>query len=192
LRKELADEQGVPAFVVFGDLALRQMALYLPQSEENFSRISGVGEEKLKQYGEIFTEVIQTYAKENDFSEKNVPVKRSAMPRRLNRLGSTHLDTKNLVLKKMSIEKMASMRGISARIIAAHVEKLVSTGEKIDIDYLRPSVEKFETIKAAFQKSGGTALSPVREMLGEQFSYAELKIARLFIKSSMLNLCGRS
>ena len=43
LRKELADEQGVPPFVVFGDLALRQMAVYLPQSEENFSRISGVG-----------------------------------------------------------------------------------------------------------------------------------------------------
>jgi len=183
LRKKIADEKRIPPFVVFGDLALRQMALYLPHSEENFSRISGVGEEKLKQYGKIFTEVIQTYAKENDLSGKNVPVKRSAMQRRLNRLGSTHLDTKNLVLKKMSIEKMASMRGISARTIAAHVEKLVSTGEKIDIDYLRPPVEKFEKIKAAFQKSGGTALSPVREMLGEQFSYEELRIARLFIKS---------
>jgi ATP-dependent DNA helicase RecQ len=191
-RKKIADEKGVPPFVVFGDLALRQMALYLPQSEENFSRISGVGEEKLKQYGKILTEVMQTYAKENDLSEKNVPVKRSARPRRPNRLGSTHLDTKKLVLKKMSIEKMASMRGVAARTIAAHIEKLVSTGEKIDIDYLRPSVEKFETIKAAFQESGGTALSPVREMLGEQFSYEELRIARLFIKSSMFNLCGRS
>ena len=44
LRKEMADEQGVPPFVVFGDLALRQMALYLPQSEANFSKVSGVGE----------------------------------------------------------------------------------------------------------------------------------------------------
>ena len=78
LRKELADEQGVPPFVVFGDLALRQMAVYLPQSEENFSRISGVGQEKLKRYGKIFTEVIQTYAQENNLREKEVPVKRSA------------------------------------------------------------------------------------------------------------------
>ena len=38
LRKKIADEKGVPPFVVFGDLALRQMALYLPQSEENFSK----------------------------------------------------------------------------------------------------------------------------------------------------------
>jgi ATP-dependent DNA helicase RecQ len=85
LRKKLADEQGVPPFVVFGDLALRQMALYLPQSEENFSKISGVGEAKLKQYGKIFTEVIKTYAKQNNLSEKDVPVKRSARPRRQQR-----------------------------------------------------------------------------------------------------------
>ncbi len=183
LRKELADEQGVPPFVVFGDLALRQMAAYLPQSEENFSRISGVGQEKLKRYGKIFTEVIQTYAQENNLSEKDVPVKRSARPQRSNRLGSTYRETQELVRQKMSIEKMASMRGLAAGTIAAHIEKLVSSGEKIDIDYLRPPVEKFETIKAAFQKSGGTALSPVLEMLGEPFSYAELKIARLFIKS---------
>ena len=183
LRKELADEQGVPPFVVFGDLALRQMAAYLPQSEENFSRISGVGQEKLKRYGKIFTEVIQTYAQENNLSEKDVPVKRPARPQRSTRLGSTYRETKELVRKKMSIEKMASMRGLAAGTIAAHIEKLVSSGEKIDIDYLRPPIGKFETIKAAFQKSGGTALSPVLEMLGEPFSYAELKIARLFIKS---------
>jgi ATP-dependent DNA helicase RecQ len=183
LRKKLADEKGIPPFVVFGDLALRQMALYLPQSEENFSKISGVGEAKLKQYGKIFTEVIQTYAEKNNLIEKNIPVQRSARARRLNRLGSTYRETQKLVLNKMSIEKMASTRGVSAGTIAAHIEKLVSSGERIDIDYLRPSAEKFETIKAAFQKSGGTALSPVREMLGEPFSYAELKIARLFMKS---------
>jgi ATP-dependent DNA helicase RecQ len=88
-----------------------------------------------------------------------------------------------MVRQKLSIEKMAAMRGLSDGTIAAHIEKLLSAGEQIDIDYLRPALEQFETIKAAFQKSGGTALSAVREMLGEQFSYAELKIARLFIKT---------
>ena len=192
LRKELADEQGVPPFVVFGDLALRQMASYLPQSEANFSKISGVGEAKLKQYGKIFTEVIQTYAQENNLREKEVPGKRSARPHRSERLGSTYRETKELVLKKMSIEKMASLRGLAAGTIAAHIEKLVSSGEEIDIDYLRPSSERFEQIKAAFQKSGGIALSAVRERLGEACSYEELRIARIFMKLSMLNLGGRS
>jgi ATP-dependent DNA helicase RecQ len=183
LRKELADEKGVPPFVVFGDLALRQMAVYLPQSEENFSRISGVGQEKLKRYGKIFMGVIQTYAQENNLSEKEVPVKRPARPHRPNRLGPTYRETQKLILQKMSIEKMASMRGLAAGTIASHINKLVSSGEEIDIDYLRPPVEKFEKIKAAFQKSGGRALSPVGEMLGELFTYEELVIARLFMKS---------
>jgi ATP-dependent DNA helicase RecQ len=82
LRKKIADEKGVPPFVVFGDLALRQMAFYLPQREENFSRISGVGDEKLRQYGKIFTEVIQTYARKNNRLEKDVPVKKTGKPHR--------------------------------------------------------------------------------------------------------------
>ena len=182
-RKTIADEKGVPPYVIFGDLTLRQMAFYLPQSEDNFSRISGVGDEKLNQYGKILTEVIQTYAQENNLREKEVPAKRAARPHRPERLGSTYRETQELVRQKMSIEEMATTRGLAAGTIAAHVEKLLSAGEKIDIDYLRPPVEQFETIQAAFQTSGGRALFPVREMLGEQFSYAELKIARLFIKS---------
>lgn len=83
----------------------------------------------------------------------------------------------------MSLETMASLRGLAAGTIATHIEKLVSSGEKIDFTYLRPPIEQLETIKAAFQKSGGTALSTVLEMLGEPYTYAGLKIARLFIKS---------
>jgi ATP-dependent DNA helicase RecQ len=76
LRKQIADDKGVPAFVVFGDLALVQMAFYLPQSVESFAQISGVGAEKLKQYGKIFTDAIKSYAQEHHLSEKPIPVKR--------------------------------------------------------------------------------------------------------------------
>ncbi len=68
LRKKLADEQGVPAFVVFSDLSLRQMALYRPQTKEAFLKIKGVGEAKLRQYGKLFTEFIETYPKENNLN----------------------------------------------------------------------------------------------------------------------------
>ena len=182
LRKQLADEQGVPPFVVFGDLALRQMALHLPQSEENFSRISGVGEEKLRRYGQIFMEVIQTYARENNLQEKIIPVKRSTRTRRVKREGSTYQETKKLVLQQMPLEEMAQARGLAASTIVSHIEKLRSAGEEIEIDYLKLPREKFETIKAAFQKAGGMGLTPVKEMLGEDFSYEELGIARLFMK----------
>ncbi|HEY3915369.1 MAG TPA: RQC domain-containing protein, partial [Verrucomicrobiae bacterium] len=54
LRKTLADERNVPAYIVFSDVSLRQMARNYPGSEEEFSRINGVGEKKLKEFGAAF------------------------------------------------------------------------------------------------------------------------------------------
>jgi ATP-dependent DNA helicase RecQ len=54
LRKSLADERFVPAYIVFSDVALRQMARHYPASGEEFSRISGVGEKKLAEFGAAF------------------------------------------------------------------------------------------------------------------------------------------
>ena len=54
LRKRLADERGVPPYIVFSDVALRQMARDYPADEEDFIRISGVGEKKLHEFGSTF------------------------------------------------------------------------------------------------------------------------------------------
>jgi ATP-dependent DNA helicase RecQ len=54
LRKKLADERNVPAYIVFSDVALRQMARYYPASDDQFTRISGVGEKKLQEFGAVF------------------------------------------------------------------------------------------------------------------------------------------
>ena len=58
LRKRLADEQGVPPYVVFGDAALVQMARNKPRDRDAFLDISGVGQVKLERYGEVFLEAI--------------------------------------------------------------------------------------------------------------------------------------
>ena len=62
LRRRLADVQNVPPFVVFNDVSLRHMAKTFPRTMEEFSRIIGVGEVKLEQYGPEFLQVIGGYA----------------------------------------------------------------------------------------------------------------------------------
>ena len=62
LRKQLADEQGVPPYVVFADAALRAMAQRQPATLTAFAEIPGVGEAKLKHYGEAFTALIREQA----------------------------------------------------------------------------------------------------------------------------------
>jgi len=61
LRKQLADEQSVPPYVVFADSSLRLMAQIQPQSLEAFSQISGVGSHKLARYGPKFVEAINQF-----------------------------------------------------------------------------------------------------------------------------------
>jgi ATP-dependent DNA helicase RecQ len=65
LRKRLADERDVPAYIVFSDVALRQMAREYPESERDFARISGVGEKKLKEFGELFLGEIGDHLRAN-------------------------------------------------------------------------------------------------------------------------------
>lgn len=62
LRKEIARASGIPPYMVFQDTALREMAEQSPLTEEAMLEISGVGEKKLKKYGERFLEAIRAFA----------------------------------------------------------------------------------------------------------------------------------
>jgi ATP-dependent DNA helicase RecQ len=62
LRKRLADSKGVPAYIVFNDASLIQMAERRPRSEEELLAVSGVGPKKLAQYGELFLSLIRDYS----------------------------------------------------------------------------------------------------------------------------------
>ena len=61
VRKQLADESGVPPFIVFGDVSLRGMAASLPRTEDEFAKVYGVGAEKLKRFGPVFIEAVSDY-----------------------------------------------------------------------------------------------------------------------------------
>lgn len=89
--------------------------------------------------------------------------------------------TKVLVEQKKSIKEMAEERNISTGTIIGHIEQLQARGDQLDIDYLKPKKDRFAIIFKAFQDSGDTMLSPVKEILGPSYSYDELKLTRLFL-----------
>jgi ATP-dependent DNA helicase RecQ len=61
LRLEIAKEEGVPPFMIFSDASLKDMTRIMPQEEESFLEVSGVGQVKLKKYGAAFLEAIKEY-----------------------------------------------------------------------------------------------------------------------------------
>jgi len=60
-RKELATEKRVPAFIIFGDRTLREMARIRPVTQESFASVYGIGERKREAYAEIFIKLIKQY-----------------------------------------------------------------------------------------------------------------------------------
>jgi ATP-dependent DNA helicase RecQ len=65
LRKKLADERHVPAYIVFGDTTLRAMAHYYPTSLAAMDGIPGLGEKKRAEFGALFAAEIADYLKTN-------------------------------------------------------------------------------------------------------------------------------
>ena len=65
LRKLLADERKVPAYIIFGDNTLRALAREYPQSLSALEGIPGIGEKKRAEFGEVFTATIAGYLKHN-------------------------------------------------------------------------------------------------------------------------------
>lgn len=178
LRRRIADERGVPPFVIFHDTTLREMASRLPKDRDDFSRISGVGHTKLEQFSQQFLEVIAGHISVSTPKE-DVPRgnDRKGIP---NRGSSDTIDQTNALLsQKLTLSQIANQRGLTERTIIGHLERLVLKGESLDLDYLMPQTDRLQAIQSAFQQTGDLFLKPAQELLGEEYSYQELWLARI-------------
>ena len=181
LRKSIADGKGVPPYMVFPDRSLQQMSHYYPQSRDAFSHISGVGRVKLEEYGEDFLQVIRDHAVLNQLQERPIPQATGRKHRSAEALSQTHIQTRDLLRQGLSIEEVARQRGVTKTTIFGHVERLTKAGEEFDISRWLMPLERFLIIENAFHQTGSMALGPVRELLGDDYSYDEIRLVRLYL-----------
>ncbi|HEY4479560.1 MAG TPA: RecQ family ATP-dependent DNA helicase [Candidatus Paceibacterota bacterium] len=174
----------VPPYIVFGDKALREMATHFPQTSADFLEMSGVGNQKLSKFGELFMSAIRRYAETHNATIQGKTKLHLHNEHRTRSIhaGSTIDETKKFILQKISIDEIAKTRGLSRGTILSHIEKVSNTDMQVDLSYVKPPQERFEKIAAAFKKTGGFALTPVRGILGDGYSYDELRLARIFLK----------
>ena len=184
LRKQTANQRNVPAFVIFNDASLKEMAYYFPDDDEKFLRINGVGQQKLKDFGKLFLELIKKHIQENNLSSKKITEMHHR--RRARHLSGNYQKTKEMVLEKISIKEIARMQGLKESTIVYHIEKIIDGEEQIDINYLIPFKERFERIKTAFEKLGTERLAPIYNYFNEEFSYDEIRLVRIILKSNKI------
>jgi ATP-dependent DNA helicase RecQ len=176
LRKKIADERDVPAYIIFSDVSLRQMARNYPESENDFARISGVGEKKLREFGEVFLNEIALHLATNPrqiFAEESFVTP----PIRKTSLNDTTRETLRRFRAGETVEQIAASRQFAASTIYGHLATAIEAGENIDVNELLDA-EAQEQIAATFKKFGFGNIGGARESLGNKFDYGLFRIYR--------------
>ncbi|HET8845587.1 MAG TPA: DNA helicase RecQ [Ktedonobacteraceae bacterium] len=185
LRKRLADEQDVPPYVVFSDATLQALARQRPVTETHFLRIPGIGKRKLDSYYALVVSVLRAYCEvhnlppgieplEEEREERGKPAKEAAV--RAPAI-PTHMQTLALYRQGLSVEQVAQQRGLAVNTIVGHLITQIELGEAIDVLTLVPS-DRYQVILDALLEVGDEKLKPVKEFLGEAFSYEEIRLVR--------------
>ncbi|TDU30886.1 ATP-dependent DNA helicase RecQ [Panacagrimonas perspica] len=188
LRKEIADAQSLPPYVVFSDASLREMSTRQPCEAETFAEVSGVGSRKLAQYGPAFVASIRAFR-----AELNLPVAGSASagfePERSEAVGAgadavdteTVRKTRAMFDSGMSPERIAAERGLSSNTVAAHLEALLAAGTPLNLSAVL-SADRLQTMVQALQLHGDTRLKQAWDALGGEYAYDELRLARGWLR----------
>lgn len=117
LRKELAAASGIPPYLVFSDKTLKEMSKYIPQTEEEFGSISGVGEQKKTKYAEAFIQALAPYKdKKPDVDITLRPAKTSS---KTSAKKGNHLETATQFLNGLSIQELVNERELSERMASS-------------------------------------------------------------------------
>ena len=181
LRFRLAQARNVPPYVIFGDRSLQEMAHYLPQSRESFSHISGVGRVKLDEFAQDFLAEIRGFTEPRGLAERPRRQRQTRRRRDLRRRGSTHRQTLDLLLSGLSVAEVSRQRGLTVATITSHLEQLIAAGETLPLERELPAPERVKRISEAFARTQSPALGPVRQLLGDDYSYEELRIVRAWL-----------
>jgi ATP-dependent DNA helicase RecQ len=178
-RKELADEEGVPPYVIFSDKTLVQMATYFPQDKDSLMNMSGMGKVKYERYGADFLKIIKAYARENKLEEKyKTPM------RNKDDAGRRYVAVGEAYNAGESLESLMARYSVTADTILNHLARFMTAGnplrtasDLLALSKLTPDQQ--QKVFSAFDELGPDMLRPVHEKLNASVNYDELKILRL-------------
>ncbi len=169
IRSELAEEFGVPPYVIFHDSTLQEMVKKRPQSTDDLLRISGVGQQKLERYGQKFlTEIVK-----------------HPLPALLNnRLSTTVNETLILLQQGMTIDQIAQQRNLKTGAVYTHLADAIEVGLLNVLDVLDLEKDEYEeivlTIESLEDEEKGR-LKPAYLALDEKYDYGVLKCVQASI-----------
>lgn len=180
VRRTIAEAENVPPFVIFSDAALKDMCAKLPTTNEEFLKVSGVGEHKLKKYGLDFIQAIRAFCETNPERkpERNI----AAAPKKPSKkvVGDSHIETFQLHVQNFSIAEIADKRELALSTVESHLIQCAQQGMEVDFTRLIPA-EYISLLEKAIEQVGRDRLKPIKEHLPEEISYFMIKCYLYFL-----------
>ncbi len=166
LRYQIAKEEGVPAYVVFGDASLKDMEAKQPSTRSEFSEISGVGDAKLEKYATVFLKEIEDH---KEAVKPKVP---------------THEQSYILFKDGISVSEIAKKRELTENTIYSHLLKMHIEGEALDL-YQFITIEEVDSLRKATKKLADTeGLKPFFDYFEEQMPYWKIKMGLYLLEKT--------
>ena len=188
LRSRLASDRSVPPYVVFGDVSLREMAHYYPQSQDSLLRITGVGRVKFRDFGDNFLDVIRVYAVPKGIEDRTGMTASGASREsrcslngntsRNSGIGSSLEETLALLKEGLSFQQVVNRRGLAGSTVSSHLEWLIESGKLDDYEGYLPADPDMKRITHAFETVGYERLRPVHDALGGEVAYWKIRLVR--------------
>ncbi|HBC84774.1 MAG TPA: hypothetical protein DCZ30_05050 [Clostridiales bacterium] len=175
LRRKVAEENNVPPFIVFGDVSLKEMATYFPVNRVSMLSISGVGVNKLENYGDIFIKTIKQYVDDNDIKLLDKPVKIAESKEKSSAKEDTKITSYNLFVNdKKSIDEIAKIRGLTRRTVEEHLLKCYENGMEINLDeYINEDFR--DDVYCAIEQVGYERLRDIKDLVPNEVDYFNIK-----------------
>lgn len=185
LRKQVAQEEDVPPFAVFQEYSLDDMALKYPISLQELHQINGVGEGKSKRYGAKFIELIKKYVSDNEITRPDDLIIKSTGAN-----STLKLYLIQSIDRKLSLEDIASAKGMKMTRLITEMETIVFSGTKLNIDYWINDIfdeDQIEELTDYFMEADSDDLQLASEEFDGDYEDDDLRLFRLKFISDVGN-----
>ncbi|MEB8573797.1 DNA helicase RecQ [Bacillus cereus] len=170
VRKEIAQGEGVPPFVIFSDQTLKDMCVKMPQSDSELLTVKGIGEHKLVKYGSHFLQAVQHFIEENPNYAETIKTEVVSERKKSGKASAnSHLETYEMYKQGIDLNEIAKERNLSRQTIENHLIRCYEDGMEVDWHSFVPA-EYESLIETAVQNADG-GLKSIKEQLPNEVSY---------------------
>ena len=175
VRTELSKAENVPAYVIFSNKTLEDMASKLPKNNEEFLLVEGVGSVKSEKYAGHFLPIIQWFptAKKGHVQDVETSAQNNTSYQRLNNQVS-YLESAEYAEQGLTPYEIAIERGITETTVLSHLTQAAEEGALEEFDADVPAKHK-RLIKEALQNKGYEKLKIIKEAISDKITYDEIK-----------------